>query len=506
MTSYEFWEELSKIFNAVVSYQEKSVEFNKRFISPWIRIGNVFDNQDRSREMIAAYKNAIEIAPKNEQHWYDLGNLYLKESNYEDAIHAFQRAIEMNPDMGQAYSDLGTAYLARGDHEQAIACFERSIALLADPKQRSVSWNRLGNLYRKTKQYSLALDAFQHADELDAGKRDTDENDMNAAGNSPDFSFPYQKQEVEEIEIYEEKYGNSENRMSVDAHTQTLVVAGATISDIACNDNFYSVDVNMEAPDVASESQEITSEIEEPALPEPEVAQVIAEIVQLAKGPNEVVDYTEKRLEKPEDAPNQLHDSANNFIEAAYEEYLRNEDMYYASTDLEQSQVLSPDVDRPNSEPVTMIDSLGDVKMEVDIKNPKVWNELGNVYYKNGAIEDAIVAYAKSIELDRCFAWPYSNLALAYVQKERLAESVLLYQHAIELFSSEKDKAIAWNCLGNVYRRMEDYPNAISAYQRADALDPNSISTSLQSQYSLLGTLTQPQETLLVQENERMLI
>ena len=34
MTSYEFWEELNKVFNAVVSYQEKSIEFNKKFITP----------------------------------------------------------------------------------------------------------------------------------------------------------------------------------------------------------------------------------------------------------------------------------------------------------------------------------------------------------------------------------------------------------------------------------------------------------------------------------------
>ena len=43
MNDYEFWNELGKIFNAVVAYQEKAVEFNKRFINPWIRLGNVFE-------------------------------------------------------------------------------------------------------------------------------------------------------------------------------------------------------------------------------------------------------------------------------------------------------------------------------------------------------------------------------------------------------------------------------------------------------------------------------
>jgi cytochrome c-type biogenesis protein CcmH/NrfG len=79
MTSYEFWEELNKVFNAVVSYQEKSIEFNKKFITPWIRLGNVFDKNDRQRESIAAYKQAVEMDPDNAQLWFELGNLYLND-------------------------------------------------------------------------------------------------------------------------------------------------------------------------------------------------------------------------------------------------------------------------------------------------------------------------------------------------------------------------------------------------------------------------------------------
>jgi tetratricopeptide (TPR) repeat protein len=130
----------------------------------------------------------------------------------------------------------------------------------------------------------------------------------------------------------------------------------------------------------------------------------------------------------------------------------------------------------------------------MDTKNAHVWNELGNVYFNNSAYDDAIVAYSKAIELDRWFAWPYSNLALAYVQKGRLAEAILLYQRSIELFTSEKDKAVSWNRLGNVYRRLNDYDHAIAAYQRADELDPENTTLSLQSRFSLLGNYTMEQK------------
>ena len=78
MSNYEFWDDLGKIFNAVVAYQEKTIEFNKRFINPWIRLGNVFDKQDRNREAVAAYQKAIEIDPSNAQNWCDLGSAYFR--------------------------------------------------------------------------------------------------------------------------------------------------------------------------------------------------------------------------------------------------------------------------------------------------------------------------------------------------------------------------------------------------------------------------------------------
>ncbi len=173
----------------------------------------------------------------------------------------------------------------------------------------------------------------------------------------------------------------------------------------------------------------------------------------------------------------------------AYEEYLKDNNqpvnLFQAPTVAETAQI---EDQAAAQDPVANIDPSGELRIEMDTKNARVWNELGNVYFNTGAFDDAIIAYSKAIELDRWFAWPYSNLALTYVQKARYAEAILLYQRSIELFSSDKDKAISWNRLGNVYRRMDDYDNAIYAYQRADDLDPDNTTLSLQSRFSLLGS------------------
>ena len=170
-----FGTNLGKIFNAVVAYQEKTIEFNKRFINPWIRLGNVFDKQDRNKEAVSAYQKAIEIDPDNAQNWYELGNVHFKMGHYEDAVAAFNKAIELEPGYGWPYNNLALTLVSQGKHIQAIPLYRKSIDLLTEDKDRAVAWNRLGNVYRKLNEYALAVDAFQKADDLDhenAGFRD----------------------------------------------------------------------------------------------------------------------------------------------------------------------------------------------------------------------------------------------------------------------------------------------------------------------------------------------
>jgi len=184
---------------------------------------------------------------------------------------------------------------------------------------------------------------------------------------------------------------------------------------------------------------------------------------------------------------------------SAYDEYLQEnesmEEQEQIENDIDETQTIAmapAEVELTNSE-VNMEVNI-DLTADMDTKNAHVWNELGNVYFNAGSFDDAIAAYSKAIELDRQFAWPYTNLALSYVQKGRLEDAISLYQRSIELFSNEDDKAVTLNRLGNVYRRLNDYENAIAAYQRADELDPGNVAIAKQSRYSLLGSEKVDQE------------
>jgi tetratricopeptide (TPR) repeat protein len=103
----------------------------------------------------------------------------------------------------------------------------------------------------------------------------------------------------------------------------------------------------------------------------------------------------------------------------------------------------------------------------------ELWNELGNLYFMTGAFKQASYAYNRSIQLETRYGRPYSNLAYSCVQQGKFAEAVDLYRSSIELLTDDREKAITWFRLGDVYRRLKDYRDAILAYQQADMLDPS---------------------------------
>ncbi|MGE5250369.1 MAG: tetratricopeptide repeat protein [Bacteroidota bacterium] len=117
----------------------------------------------------------------------------------------------------------------------------------------------------------------------------------------------------------------------------------------------------------------------------------------------------------------------------------------------------------------------------------ELWNELGNLYFMSGTYNQAAYAYHRSIQLDDGYGRPYCNLALTYVKQGRFAEAVDLYQRSIELLADDREKAITWYRLGDVYRHLKDYRDAILAYQQADLLDADLSQDRTESGQILYG-------------------
>jgi superkiller protein 3 len=137
-----------------------------------------------------------------------------------------------------------------------------------------------------------------------------------------------------------------------------------------------------------------------------------------------------------------------------------------------------------------MREGTGTVQSVQNPRNAKAWDDLGELFLKMGSLDKAVEAFQKAIELEPGTGRSYCNLAFAYVSQCNYQDAVPLYLKSIELLEDDKEKAAAWNRLGNVYRKLNDYDNAIKAYQKAVVLADEGVDLLTRTRFSLLSNLT----------------
>lgn len=128
------------------------------------------------------------------------------------------------------------------------------------------------------------------------------------------------------------------------------------------------------------------------------------------------------------------------------------------------------DVEIESSSPAREPDASAKDTRDIE-DNANVWNELGLILFKVGAYDDAIESYQKAINLQPDYGWLYSNLGQVYATQGKLSQAVELYEISIKLLLTSKEKAVSWTRLGDIFRQMDKYDEAMAAYQLADALN-----------------------------------
>ena len=98
--------------------------------------------------------------------WNELGLVLFKVGAYEDAIDSYQKAISINPAIGYLYSNLGQVYTIQGKLVEAVQQYEKSLQLLVSNKDKSVSWTRLGDIYKQLGKPGHAEPAYLLAEVL----------------------------------------------------------------------------------------------------------------------------------------------------------------------------------------------------------------------------------------------------------------------------------------------------------------------------------------------------
>ncbi len=357
---------------------QKAIELNGKDAQPWLQQARLYARQDLFPQAVQAYKQALLLDPNDSAIWNELGSLDIKNGAYEQAEECLLKAIELDRSNAQAARNLGIAMTHLGRSKESVSQFLRSIDLFEDPEEKATSWNRLGDAYRQLNDYDNAIAAYQTADML-VIHNNTEENITPVTETQPVRS----------------------NKTAIRSAEQVFSDTPVWLFDPSTEASGPSISKKIQSRNQRSTGLD--------RLPEP---------ISLKPAASKTEAMPSGR---PDPRPEEADES-----------------------------------DRLESESTSAV----------------VWNEKGNLHFKQGAIEEAINAYNKAIQFNTEFGWPYCNLAQAYVAQGQYTEAILLYERSIELLEDNQDKALCWNGLGTAHRRMGNYGDAVQAYQKAAELDP----------------------------------
>lgn len=427
----------------------------------WNNLASLYSTLFMFDESITAYKTALSISHGNPISWQGLGEVYLHHGQIKRSIEAFQKAVRVAPNFGYAWKGLGKAYSAAGDNPKAVECYERSLeidfrqadiwfeigsiteddmaqsalqrALGLDQNQAN-AWNLLGNIYYRSEKFNKAIKSYYKAIQL-----------------KKDFGWPYANMAL--IYTRQKKYKNA-------------------------------ILLYIKSIDIFPDDQE--------------KANILCKLGNTYRDSGKYGNAVSAYREAGNLSKNGNLLDKNPLIPGPFRDW----GLTPAETDI------TPQESNPDSNPVEVPEPSTPVQIvaaaqirkvnknallrKVLKKNKKAgkvdyWLDLGTFYVRKRMYELAEDAFLIAIELDPNNGWPYYNLALANTVNGLYRDAVPLYEKSIRLFDQGKDKALSWNQLGNVYRRLNEPSLAVAAFENARVLDPQKSPILSRARLSLMS-------------------
>ena len=511
----------NRVDDSLYAYM-RIVEMDKKNVHAWSEIGSIYLKAGSFEQSIDAYKKALMLGDTSPLVHKNLAYAHTQAGYYAEAIPLFLHAIESESDNNEKAAlgnMLGDVYRRVGDYENAVAAYEladkQSITLSEIAKSPAgpgagIASTTLGNQSNSFESSTTpvtdnsifeGLWRSSNAEGLSSGAG----LDLNASGDQAFELTTANLTKVENSEAKPEKEvfhtlqpSNSQKLKSDIPAAEKTANPHAVLANSKLLTRLAKTYLKVGAEDKAIEA------FQKALVLDPTNGQAVFELGQLFSKKNDLakaISYYEMSVEaltssqeKAQalnligDLYRQLKDYSNALeaYETAFGLDPNNETVMGNLGKIQEDldQLIEAETPQPveqskttqqvsDPQPILTVGngSQTDQPIKIDLNSPDVWNELGNIYAKSNALDEAVEAYQKAIALNPEFGWSYSNLALVFAIQGQRKEAVSLLEKSIGLLWTEKDKAMAWNRMGDILRQASQYPDAIAAYQNADKLN-----------------------------------
>ena len=518
----------------------KAIQCNAGYVAPWIQLADILVKQARLDDALYAYMRIVEMDKKNVRAWSEIGSIYFKAGSFEQSIDAYKKALLLGDTSPKIHKNLAYAHTQAGNFSEATPLLLKAIDLERDPAEKAALFNILGDVYRRVGDYDNAVVAYEKADghteppslqvlssPLQPVEQPGVALEVQSSMESPVKTPPVMNRIVpsvgQEIHInpgIQAQVVGLQRMEGLGNRNITPVVNGveAVQPDPKNADLLVRLGkmyVKMGAVEKALEA------FEKSVILDPANGKTYFELGLLYSQKNELTSaissfkISADLLPEAQDKANALTLVGN--LYRNLKDYANALDAYEAAfgfdpendTVMDHLEKIQIDLDQlikpvsamknaqtqdgsstvgniskkavtanVNSKAAIANDTVEDQPIKIDLTNPDVWNELGNIYARSNAYGEAVEAYQKAIALNPEFGWSYCNLAMVYAFQGRTDEAVTLLKKSIDLLWTEKDKSVAWNRIGDILRQAGQYPGAIEAYQNADRLNQAQVSVN----------------------------
>ncbi len=125
-------------------------------------------SDDVLKKAIEQYQEIVKLDPKSADDHIMLGRLYHADSQLKKAEEEEKIAVKLAPDSEEAVTSLAMLYNEEGDANKAA----ETLASVPEANRSAKLYSALGDTYDQQKNYKKAIDAYQHAIEMDRDNLD----------------------------------------------------------------------------------------------------------------------------------------------------------------------------------------------------------------------------------------------------------------------------------------------------------------------------------------------
>jgi len=156
--------ELGRYLEAIAAYEQAIRLAPRPWAGAYFKLGVAYGDLGRHADAIQAYKQAIRIDPDDAMAHYNLGVNYADLGRYADAVDAYKQAIRIDPDYAEAHCNLGVAYVNLGRYFDAADAYKQAIRLKPD---WAMAQFNLGLTYLLLENKGAALEQYKILKKLD---------------------------------------------------------------------------------------------------------------------------------------------------------------------------------------------------------------------------------------------------------------------------------------------------------------------------------------------------